>query len=586
MEETVLIQLAMVVVVGIASQWLAWRVRLPAIVLLLVAGLVMGPAIGFLDPDAILGKAVVPIVSLSVAIILFEGGMSLQLRELKGTGGPLTMLVTVGAIVTWILCSVFAVWILDFDWQMAVLFGAILIVTGPTVIGPLLRHVRPSGKSGTLLKWEGLTIDPIGAIAAVLTFEYLFAGHGANGAGEAVGAIVATFAYGTFFGLAGALATVVLLKKFWIPDFLVSPSSVALVLTAYVGSNYFQAESGLVAVTVMGIALANQRWVKVGHILEFKENLRVLLISCLFVLLAARLSPSVLDQIRWQHAAYLLVLVVVVRPVAVFLSTLGSKLDRRERTFVSFMAPRGIVAAAVASVFALQLGGPEGELLVTTTFLVIIGTVVVYGFGALPFARKLGLAQPEPIGLLIVGSNRVSQELCIALTEHGVETLIVDTNLEKVKQARELGLKSEAMNFLDDDAREELDVGGLGKLLAMTSNDNANEVLALKGMEEFGRASVFRLSRKPRTPAERNSAHSYSGRVLFADAMTYQALADRIESGWTVATRTIVGSESWSQEMCVPLVVLSSDGRTKLVESGAKLPAKDGDRVVCLVPSA
>lgn len=543
MNSGALLQLAMVVVVGIAAQWLAWRARLPAIVLLLLSGLVLGPVLGFLAPDELLGPAVVPIVSLSVAIILFEGGMSLKVRELKGTGGALTMLVTVGAVITWVLSSLFAVWVLGMSREMAALFGAILIVTGPTVIGPLLRHVRPIGKSGTVLKWEGLTIDPIGAIAAVLTFEYLFAGHATGGASEAVGAIVATFGYGTLIGLAGALVTAVLLKKFWIPDFLVSPASVALVLLAFVGGNMVQAESGLVAVTVMGIALANQKWVKVGHILEFKENLRVLLISSLFVLLAARLSPEILGQIRWQHAIYIALLILVVRPASVFISTLGSKLTLKDRLFISLMAPRGIVAAAVASVFALRMGGIEGQILTTSTFLVIVASVVIYGFAALPVARLLGLAQPEPNGLIFVGSNDFSRGFASTLKGLGTPVTIIDTNIEKTRDAEGMGLRAVAANYADDDAREDLDFMGVGKFLALTSNDNANEVVATKGLEDFGRASVYRLSRKPKLQSESPSMHGYSGRVLFGNKWTYQALADRLESGWTFRTHKVTAED-------------------------------------------
>ncbi|MCH8978928.1 MAG: sodium:proton antiporter [Armatimonadetes bacterium] len=384
--EEVLIQLAMVVVVGIAAQWLAWRVRLPAIVLLLTAGIVMGPVMGFLNPDEILGEAVLPIVSMSVAIILFEGGMSLKISELRGTGRVVTMLVTLGAAMTWLLSGTLAVWLLGLNLETGILLGAILMVTGPTVIGPLLRHVRPIGKSGTILKWEGLTIDPIGAIAAVLTFEFLFVDSTANHASEAFVALFATFGVGVLVGLLAAGAAVLLLKKFWIPDFLVNPASVAFVLLAYVASNQAQPESGLVAVTVMGFALANQRWVRVGHILEFKENLRVLLISSLFVLLAARLSPNILSDIHWQHAVFVVGLIVIVRPASVLLSTLGSNLSIQERAFICCMAPRGIVAAAIASIFALRLGGPQGDLIMTTTFLVVISSVVVYGFAALPVA--------------------------------------------------------------------------------------------------------------------------------------------------------------------------------------------------------
>ena len=592
MENTdlVLIQLSMVVVVGIAAQWLAWRVRLPAIVLLLAAGIVMGPVMGFLNPDEILGDAVLPIVSMSVAIILFEGGMSLKISELRGTGRVVTMLVTLGASLTWLLSGALAVWLLGLDMRTGILLGAILMVTGPTVIGPLLRHVRPIGKSGTILKWEGLTIDPIGAIAAVLTFEFLFADSMANQASDAFVALFATFGVGVLVGLLGAGVAVLLLKKFWIPDFLINPASVAFVLLAYVGSNQAQPESGLVAVTVMGFALANQKWVRVGHILEFKENLRVLLISSLFVLLAARLSPSILGDLHWQHALFVVGLIVVVRPASVMLSTLGSNLTMQERAFICCMAPRGIVAAAIASIFALRLGGPEGDLIMTTTFLVVISSVVVYGFAALPVARRLGLAQPEPTGLLIAGASAFSRDLAAAMTTLGMRVKLVDTNVDKVQLARARGLDAHTVNYLDDDEREEFDISGIGRLLAMTPNDHANELLAHKGMEDFGRARVFRLSAGASPSSDGARTHSHGGRVLFDDRFTYEDLHDRLRSGWTIQVEAVDESneQHWKTkaETVTPLMVVDADGGAKLVESGRRPVPKAGQKIVFFAPKA
>ena len=586
--EEVLIQLAMVVVVGIAAQWFAWRVRLPAIVLLLTAGIVMGPVMGFLNPDEILGEAVLPIVSMSVAIILFEGGMSLKISELRGTGRVVTMLVTLGAAMTWLLSGTLAVWLLGLNLETGILLGAILMVTGPTVIGPLLRHVRPIGKSGTILKWEGLTIDPIGAIAAVLTFKFLFADAEANQASEAFVALFATFGVGVLVGLLGAGVAVVLLKKFWIPDFLVNPASVAFVLLAYVGSNQAQPESGLVAVTVMGFALANQKWVRVGHILEFKENLRVLLISSLFVLLAARLSPTFFNDLHWQHAVFVVGLIVIVRPASVLLSTLGSGLSMQERAFMCCMAPRGIVAAAVASIFALRLGGAQGELIMTTTFLVVICSVVVYGFAALPVAKRLGLAQPEPTGLLIAGASAFSRDLAAALTTLGIQVKLVDTNVDKVQLARARGLDAETVNYLDDDEREEFDISGLGRLLAMTPNDHANELLAHKGMEDFGRARVFRLSAGAGPNSDGPRTDTHRGRVLFGGRFTYDDLHDRLRGGWTIQCEAVdeASEQHWRTrvETVTPLLVVHSDGRATLVEPGKRPAPKEGQKIVFFAP--
>ena len=589
MDESSLLPLALIIIVGIACQWFAWRVRLPAIVLLLLGGIIMGPVTGFLKPDEVLGDSLIAIVSLSVAIILFEGGMSLRFRELRGSGNTVAMLVLVGSIVTWSLAAVFAISILGMDRHLAILFGAIMIVTGPTVIGPLLRHVRPIGKSGTILKWEGLTIDPIGAIAAVLTYEFLFAEGSTNTPQEAIFALVSTFGVGTATGLAGAAVTVILLKKFWIPDFLISPSSVAFVVLAYVGANHFRPEAGLVAVTVMGIALANQKWVKVGHILAFKENLRVLLISSLFVILAARLQPSILSEITWQHALFIVALIVIVRPVAVFISTLGSGLSRAEKVFLSIMAPRGIVAAAVASIFALKLGGDAGGMIMTNTFLVVVSTVVIYGFAALPIARRLGLAQPEPNGLLLVGSSAFSREFAKELMSCDVQVKLIDTNEEKVELARSRGIDAELVNFLHEDEREEMDLNGIGSLLALTPNDNANMFLVNRGAEEFGRARVYRMA--PRTSAEKQekpSPKDHGGRVLFSLETGFDGLQDYYARGWIPRSMTISEENEndlkTGSEDRVLLATVSEEGKPDLFTDTHRPALKRGQKLLYLAP--
>jgi len=274
--------------------------RMPSILFLLVFGFLAGPVTGLLDPDALLGELLLPIVSISVAIILFEGGLTLRLEELREIGGVVLALVTLGAIVTWSLAAAAAHFVLGLEVQVAVLLGAVLVVTGPTVIGPLLRHVRPTGRVADILKWEGIVIDPIGALLAVLVFE-------------------------------------------------------ALLVGAFVLSNHLQAESGLFAVTLMGLVLDNQKHVAVKHILDFKENLSVLIISALFILLSDRLEPSHFSHFGMESVLFLAILIFVARPTSVLTSTLRSDLDWRERLFLSWMAPRGIVAAAVASVFALKL---------------------------------------------------------------------------------------------------------------------------------------------------------------------------------------------------------------------------------------
>ncbi|MEZ4591031.1 MAG: sodium:proton antiporter [Chloroflexota bacterium] len=397
MHEQLLIGVAAVLILGVFAQWLAWRLRLPSILLLLVIGLVVGPVTGWLSPEAVLGELLFPLVSLAVAYILYEGGLSLRVQELREVGGVVFSLTSIGVAVTWVLGALAAHFLLQLTWPIAILLSAVLVVTGPTVIGPLLRQIRPKGKTNAILKWEGILIDPIGAVLAVLVFEAILSGQLEQAPLIIARGVLITAVVGVVVGLLAAGVMWLLLSRFWVPDQLHNGVSLLFVTLAFVASDLLHSESGLLAVTVMGFALANQKQVPIKQIEEFKKNIRDLLIGGLFIVLAARLSWADFAQIVWWRGAlFVLFLVILVRPTAVFLSTLRADLSLKEKTFVSWMAPRGIVAAAVASIFALRLeeaGYAGAESLVALTFLVILATVIIYGLTAAPLARWLGLAE-------------------------------------------------------------------------------------------------------------------------------------------------------------------------------------------------
>ncbi|MEE8142445.1 MAG: sodium:proton antiporter, partial [Planctomycetota bacterium] len=439
--------LAAIVVFGIGAQWLSWRLHLPAILLLLFAGFLCGPVLQLVVPQKLLrGDLLHAFVSLSVALILFEGGLSLKLSELREVGRVVRNLISLGVLVTWLVATGAAHWILGLPLWLAILFGALLTVTGPTVVLPLLRHIRPSGATGSILKWEGIIVDPVGAMLAVLVFETIktpMVGALGQATAETVIGSLRTVFFGTAVGVAGAGVLVFLLKHYWIPDFLHNPVTLMIVFMVFAGANLLQAESGLFGVTFMGIFMANQKSVNVRHIVEFKENLRVLLISALFILLGASLKMDDLHHFNWASLGFLAVLILVARPLSVLLSAAGSGLTWRERLFLALMAPRGIVAAAVASLFALELtkeGFEEASLLVPLTFVVIIGTVAFYGLAAGPIARRLGLSQPQPQGILFAGAHSWARELAQGLHEQGFRVVLVDNNWENISAARMAGL--------------------------------------------------------------------------------------------------------------------------------------------------
>ena len=305
--------LGAIVLLGIGAQWIAWRMRLPSILLLLFIGIIAGPVYGWVHPDDLLGKLLLPAVSLSVGLILFEGGLGLRRADLQGAGSVVRNLCTIGALATWMISSTAAHWIVGMHWPMSILLGAVLVVTGPTVIGPLLRHIRPIGKVGPILRWEGTVIDPIGALLAVLVFHAIEAG-GIRGAAAGVSLeVLKTVGIGCTVGLAGAYILVFVLRHYWVPDYLQNPVSLMMVIAAFVASNVLQPDSGLFTAVVMGVVLANQRDVQIRHIVEFKENLSVLLVSSLFIVLASRLKWEHLMQVSWRGLAFLVVVILVAR---------------------------------------------------------------------------------------------------------------------------------------------------------------------------------------------------------------------------------------------------------------------------------
>jgi NhaP-type Na+/H+ or K+/H+ antiporter len=355
-----MISLASIVVLGIGAQWLAWRLRLPSILLLLLAGFLAGPVAGVIEPDELLGETLFPIVSISVGIILFEGGLTLRLSDIAGMRRVVFRLITIGALVTWAIVGLGAYYIIGLSAEMSVLLGAIFIVTGPTVVIPLLKHVRPAGRVGSILKWEGILIDPVGATVAVLVLEAITSGRLENGAlAPMLGGVLETLVVGIALGVIGAQFLVQVFKRYWVPEELQNPFAVMIIVGLFTLSNEIQPESGLLTTTVMGIVLANQRQISTRHLSQFKEDIGVLLLSSLFIVLAARVELEQLSNISGRALAFLALLIFVARPLSVLASTARSPLSWRERAFIAWIAPRGIVAVSVASLFALQLTNAE-----------------------------------------------------------------------------------------------------------------------------------------------------------------------------------------------------------------------------------
>lgn len=595
--QTRLIYLTAVFVLGFVAQWLAWRLRLPGILLLLIIGFLAGQLV---NPESLIGgEFLFASVSLAVAVILFEGGLGLRLRDLRETGRAVFRLVTVGILITWLLTTLAAMFILGLTPPLAILLGAILIVSGPTVIVPLLHQVRPVRRVGAVVKWEGIVNDPIGAVLAVLVLEAILSGgfHAAT-----MVSLGKTIVVGGLLGLAAALLLTESLKRYWIPDFLQNLAFLATVVAVFTVSNLIQSESGLVTVTLFGVILANQKVIPIKHIMEFKENLRVLLISGLFILLASRLSLNDLTQLGLPGLAFLAVMILVVRPAAVFLATLGTELKFREKLFLAWLAPRGIVAASVSSLFALELAADSqlspdflqaAKLLVPATFTVIVGTVTVYGLAAGPLANWLRLADANPQGLLFAGASAPVRAIASALAKDGVHVLLVDTNQRELVAARMEGLPTFWASVLSEYARDELELGGIGRLLAMTPNDEVNALACQEFLDFFGRAEVYQLPTKAISTERREPVSTHRlGRRLFAVDLTYHRLAERFAEGATVKTTPLTAEFDYRAfrdryaDTATVLFSIDETGRVTIATVDSPLNPRPGHRLISLISPA
>ena len=601
MTEAILIGIVSVIVLGIGTQWVAWRLRIPSILLLLVVGFLAGPVTGLLSPEMLQGDWLFAFVSLSIGIILFEGGLSLRLSEFKEIGGAVLNLITLGVLITWALAGLAAYYIVGLTPAIATLTGAIVTVTGPTVIIPLIRHVRPKGRIGKIAKWEGITIDPVGAVLAVLVLEAILllqSGEAGSTLGDSVGHAILglLFTITTSVGVSvlGAAFLVLVMYRKLVPDFLRTSIALMVVVATFALSNTLQHESGLLEVTLMGILLANQKYVDIRRIIEFKEDLQVLLIGSLFILLSARLDIGALQYINWQSFAFLAVLVLIVRPIAVFLSTGPTRLETKEKVFLSWLAPRGIVAAAVASLFAFRLEEyyPESAAaLVPLIFFVIVGTVAIYGLSMGPLAKKLGLADPDPQGVLILGAHPWARQLGRAIDHLGFSVLMIDSNARNVRFAKQMGLDATVANALSESVLDDLDLSGIGKLFAMTPNHEINSLAALNFLEIFESNDVYQLAGATSDSDESSHGHVAShlrGHVLF-EGQTFSMLSDQYHDGGHIVTKTLTAEGSFESVMAdhdeaFPLL-LERSGELIVASEARPISPVPGDTIVLFMPS-
>jgi len=506
-------ELAGIIILGIFAQWLAWRVRVPAILPLIVAGLLVGPISTLFTADGsklinpiyngttglFPGKSLFYFVSLAIGIILFEGGLTLRGREIKDTQRTIIRLISLGSLITFIGAGFAARFIMDLSWSISFLFAGLIIVTGPTVIAPILQNIPLNRNVATVLKWEGILIDPIGALVAVLVFEFIsLAGDGTDFTLHAFGTFLKIVVYGGTIGFSAGIALYHIIKKELVPHYLLNVFVLAYVLLIFVGSDLAEHESGLLAVVVTGLVLANRDVPRIEEILSFKESLSILLISILFILLAANMDMSELELLvtDWKPIALFCFVALILRPISVFISTHGGNLNFQEKLFISWVGPRGIVAAGIASLFGLTLadkGVPGAEYITPLVFMIVLGTVLLNATTARLVARLLGVVQDDSGGVLILGANNFAITIGAYLKEQGRKVHLVDSNPGHILKTEKAGLEGIVANIYTTDLAERYELLDVGYMLALTSSDEVNDYALGHYEDIFGESGAYRL---------------------------------------------------------------------------------------------
>ena len=589
-----LLILSGILIAGFACQWVAWRVKLPSILLLLLVGIVVGPVLGWLRPDDLFGELLQPFVSLAVAVILYEGSMTLKLSEIRGHGAVVRNLVTVGVLVTWAAATFSASVLLGWDLYLAALFGAIVTVSGPTVILPLLRTIRPKRALANIFRWEGILIDPIGAILAVLVFDFIIVTQTAATTGQlffTLGLIVLT---GAGLGAAVGHAFGVILQKHWLPDYLRDYAALATVILVFSAAEAVATESGLLAVTIMGVWQANMRDLDLEDILDFKESLTLLLVAVLFIVLAARLDLAGLAGLGLGALGVLAFLQFVAGPIRAVVCSIGSDLSWGERAYLGWLFPRGIVAAAVSALFALRLeesGYPGAEYLVPMVFTIIVGTVAIQSLTGSLFARWLGVADPEPSGVLVIGANPAALLVARALHGAGHRVLVASTSWDGISAARMAGLPVFYGSPVSSFAERHLDPIGLGHLLALSHRPGLNELACVRYRYEFGRDAVYTVPQGGETSHRKHQiSGARAGRVLFSGSLTLNDLMELIDRGVKVRTTEI--TETFSYEdyraqnpAALVLFITGKSGRLRFPVEAEVSKVSAGSSITALVPA-
>ncbi|MEZ4968421.1 MAG: sodium:proton antiporter [Flavobacteriaceae bacterium] len=587
-----MVELAGIIILGIIAQWVAWRFKLPAILPLILIGLLVGPISTLFTEDGtklirpiwnkseglFLGESLYHFVSLAIGVILFEGGLTLKRSEITRVGPVITKLITLGSAVTFFLAGTAAHFIFDLPWQISFLFSALIIVTGPTVITPILRNIPLKKDLSAVLKWEGILIDPIGALVAVLVFEFISIGEGQGYTQTGLLEFVKVLLLGFTFGFSFAHALTLAIKKNYVPHYLLNVVSLSVVLLVFVISELFAHESGLLAVVVMGMVMGNTQLPNIKELLYFKESLSILLISMLFILLSASMNLPELELLYSPKTLILFAIVVfVVRPMGVFLSTMGSNLNFRDKLFISWVGPRGIVAAGIASLFGSKLilrEEPGAEYITPLVFMIVLGTVLLNASTARFMAKLLGVFLEKSEGILIIGASKVPRLIASYLKKNNRHVVLIDNNQNNIEKAKNLGLEAFVANIYSDALTDNIELNDVGYLMALTGNSDINEYAIETFKKEFGEHGSFRLVNSD----EMNDPQNNPIEGLFSHTDDFITLTEAARNNPVIHEIELKGREHYeglieitkADKDIVPIFIKTLDGDLKIISSFSK----------------
>lgn len=597
-----MIELATILVLGIFAQWFAWKVKLPAILPLIILGLAVGPLSTFFTPDGtklvdgdgiFSGELLFSFVALSVGVILFEGSLSLKIAEIKKLATTVRNLLTLGVLITLTGATLTAYYLLGLDFKIAFLFGALIIVTGPTVVLPILRNVRPNQNINTILKWEGILIDPLGALIAVLVFEFIRTSNpGTEYTFVALKGFIATISIGSFLGAVAALLLYYILRKNRIAHYLRNVVALALVVLTFAIAEFLMHESGLLAATVMGLILTNLKFEGLKNLLSFKEEISIILVSVLFIILSSRIDMDQINKLGIESLLLFGVVTLLIRPLSVFLCSFKSGLTFKEKLFISWIGPRGIVAAAVTSLFSLELLNnsenltpkelADTSMLLPLVFLIIVGTVVIQGSTAKVMAKWLGVERKEPQGVLFVGANEASRAIAYYFQEKlQIPVLMADISQVSTSEAKAMNLPVFEGDILRDNVMEDLDLSYIGKLFALTPNSEINNLACAKYASELGEDHVYRMVTK------REMELTEVGKpknLLFHGYADYITLLQTIRNKPEFKQETVNSSAELEDFLkksknIIPIFLCKTNGVFRTI-SGFDIDVSNGDRLL------